>query len=213
MTIRLHHFFVLTSPGAPQADSLSGLGLLEGPRNDHPGQGTANRRFFFSNVALELLYVRDENEAATGSGSRLRIADRVTGRAASPFGLVFESNAETAEPPFAGWRYYPDYFPAGQCFHVGKNSDRLEEPLCIWLPPTLALPATRMQPSNPLMTLTELRLSVPVVRPSPTLAAVGDCGLISLSFGEPHRLELVFDEGRRGLRKDLTPDLPMVICW
>jgi len=43
------------------------MGLTEGTRNDHPGQGTANRRFFFSNTALELLYVSDANEAEEGN--------------------------------------------------------------------------------------------------------------------------------------------------
>jgi hypothetical protein len=49
MTIKLHHFFIIAEPGAPEADLLSGIGLIEGTRNDHPGQGTANRRFFFMN--------------------------------------------------------------------------------------------------------------------------------------------------------------------
>ena len=68
MSIELDHFFILTDPGAPQADLLSGIGLTEGTRNDHPGQGTANRRFFFSITALELVYVSDENEAANERG-------------------------------------------------------------------------------------------------------------------------------------------------
>jgi hypothetical protein len=55
MTIALDHFFILTEPGSPQADLVSGIGLKEGASNNHPGQGTANRRFFFSNSTLELL--------------------------------------------------------------------------------------------------------------------------------------------------------------
>ncbi len=47
MTIELDHFFILTDPGAPQAELLTEIGLVEGTPNDHPGQGTANRRFFF----------------------------------------------------------------------------------------------------------------------------------------------------------------------
>jgi hypothetical protein len=34
--------------------------LTEGTPNIHPGQGTANRRFFFRNAMLELLWVNDE---------------------------------------------------------------------------------------------------------------------------------------------------------
>ena len=213
MTIELHHFFILTDPGAPQADLLSGVGLIEGTRNDHPGQGTANRRFFFSNTTLELLYVRDAAEAANGRGSRLRITDRASDRIASPFGLVVSATSGSTDVPFPGWRYCPEYFPADQCFHVGENSDLLEEPLCICMPLSLLLPKTRPQPANPLMTMTELRISVPVVRPSPTLEAFANCERISLQLGEPHRLELVFNEEREGFYKDMAPDLPLVIRW
>ena len=42
---------------------LLAAGLAEGSPNTHPGQGTANRRFFFESGFLELLYVHDELEA------------------------------------------------------------------------------------------------------------------------------------------------------
>jgi hypothetical protein len=47
MTIGLDHFFILTEPGAPQAELLSDFGLVEGTANSHQGQGTANRRLCF----------------------------------------------------------------------------------------------------------------------------------------------------------------------
>ena len=66
MTIELGHFFILVDPCASQADLLTEFGLIKGTLNEHPGQGTANRRFILSNTALELLYVRDEDEALNG---------------------------------------------------------------------------------------------------------------------------------------------------
>ena len=115
--------------------------------------------------------------------------------------------------PFPGWRYCPEYFPADQCFHVGENSDLLEEPLCICMPLSLSLPKTQPEPANPLMTMTELRISVPVARPSPTLEAFANCERISLRLNEPHRLELVFNEERKGFYKDMAPGLPLVVRW
>ena len=42
--------FVRTAPGGEAAQLLRSAGLVEGTRNHHPGQGTACRRFFFSNA-------------------------------------------------------------------------------------------------------------------------------------------------------------------
>jgi len=213
MTIKLHHFFILTHPGAPQADHLSDIGLIEGSRNDHPGQGTANRRFFFPNSTLELLYVRDGNEAANGRGSRLRFPERSVNAKASPFGLIVRTTVGTTDAPFPGWRYCPEYFRADQCFHVGENSDLLEEPLCICMPLNLPLSKSQSQPENSLKTVTEVRISVPVVRPSVTLEAMAKCEHISLRLNEPHLMELVFNDGNEGQSKDMTPELPLVVRW
>ena len=189
------------------------MGLTEGPRNDHPGQGTANRRFFFSNTALEFLFVCDSDEAAGGRGSRLRIPERAKSSRASPFGLIVRATGESADMPFPGWHYCPEYFRDDQCFHVGENSDLLEEPLCICMPRNLPSPDTRLWLANPNMNLTELRISVPVVRPSSTLEAIADCERVSLQLNEPHRLELVFNDEEKGMEKDMTPELPLSFRW
>ena len=63
MALRLHLVFVCTSVGAPEAEDLLGAGLVEGSPNTHPSQGTANRRFFFDSVMLELLWGHNEREA------------------------------------------------------------------------------------------------------------------------------------------------------
>ena len=134
MTLRLHHFFILTDPGAAGADRIAAIGLAEGPANRHPGQGTANRRFFFANHTLELLYVCDEAEAREGPARRLRLAQRQADAQASPFGLVFESMENGDNPAISGWPYRAPYLPPGQHFLVGHNSEQMAEPLCICMP-------------------------------------------------------------------------------
>ena len=47
MSFELDHVFLWTALDVPEADLLVDFGLTEGPSNVHPGQGTANRRFFF----------------------------------------------------------------------------------------------------------------------------------------------------------------------
>ncbi len=85
MSFELDHFFVLTEPGAPAAELLIDLGMIEGTANTHPGQGTASRRFFSQDAMLELAYISDAQEAAAGPGARLRIVERANDDTASPF--------------------------------------------------------------------------------------------------------------------------------
>jgi hypothetical protein len=213
MTIELDHFFILTDPGAPHCDLVSSIGLIEGSRNSHPGQGTANRRFFFSNSTLEFIYLRDADEASQGRGSRLRFAERASSTRASPFGLVMRMEDGSGDEPFPGWRYCPEYFRDDQCFHVGENSVLLEEPLCICMPTNLPRREIRSQSENPQWTMTELRISVPVARPSAVLKSVEKCESVTLQLNKPHRLDLVFNDNKEGLSKDMTLDLPLVIHW
>ena len=167
MSIELDHFFILTDAYAPQADLVAALGLIEGSSNKHPGQGTSNRRFFFQNTTLEFLYVHDAAEAAGGPAKGLRFLDRSSEPSASPFGLIMRAltprapSLRESELPFEGWKYCPDYFADDQCFHMGSNSDVLEEPLCIVMPNNLPQRKTLPAPENADWALTELCISVP----------------------------------------------------
>lgn len=213
MSFLLDHFLIVTGPGAPEGSLLSELGLVEGAANDHPGQGTANRRFFFHNTALELGYVRDEQEARNGPGSRLRMFDRIGNASASPFGVILRAADDSAGMPFPGWRYFPDYFGPGMYFHIGDNSDILEEPLCVVMPRNLPPRPSQQLSAEPCTIVTELRIGVPVSRPSGVLKAVGDIGGITVQLDVPHCMEVVFNDRRHGLSRDLRPALPLIIYW
>jgi hypothetical protein len=221
VTIELDHFFVITRPGAPEGDSLVALGLIEGTPNVHPGQGTANRRFFFANAMLELIYIRDAHEAGNGAAGKLKLVERSRSAAASPFGLVFRSTAPAAPPsgpspavpPFPGWRYAADYLPDGSHFHIGENADRLDEPLCIVMPADIPGPSQQPALRHPFTSVTSVRISVPATAPSPVLAAVGGIGPLSIAPGQPHLVELRFNGGAAGQEKDLRPGLPLIIRW
>lgn len=213
MGIELDHFLVIVEPGAPEADRLTDIGLVEGTSNDHSGQGTANRRFFFSNWGLELAYVRDAEEALNGKASGLRIVERAADHNASPFGLIVHRTTDDTDDPFPGWHYYPEYFSTDKYFVVGENSDVFEEPLCICMP--IMAPARPEQPpqADSFTHVTEVIINVPVDQPSTVLQTVGECDGVSLCIGEPHCMEIVFKDGVEGRSKDLRPDLPLIIHW
>src|SRR5271169_402688 len=103
MGYEIDHIFVLTETDAPSAGALLRLGLTEGRPNRHEGQGTANRRFFFDNAMLELLWVENVEETRNPAVRSLGFADRWMERSvrASPFGICIRpNNAETVLPPF-----------------------------------------------------------------------------------------------------------------
>jgi glyoxalase-like protein len=122
MEYEIDHLFVLTDVDAPDAEALVRLGLTEGPPNRHAGQGTANRRFFFDNAMLELLWVENEDEARSLPAQPLRLADRWKERSmnACPFGICLRArDVETVVPPFRFFEYRPSFFPAGLVAHIG----------------------------------------------------------------------------------------------
>lgn len=213
MSLLLDHFFIVTSPGAPEAERLAELGLVEGSPNEHAGQGTANRRFFFHNAMLELGYVRDADEARNGKARGLRIVERAGDAGASPFGVILRGSGESAEAPFPGWRYSPDYFASDMFFHIGENSDLLEEPLCVVMPANPPVPSSQPLSPEPFRIVTALRIGVTVSRPSDVLSAVEEVEGITIECGVPHRMEIVFGDGRGKSSRDFRPALPLIVHW
>ena len=211
--MRLDHFFILTEKHAPEAELLIEAGFTEGTSNDHPGQGTANRRFFFFNTALELLYVREANEAEEGPGHGLRLSERVSNPVASPFGLIVRRNGDSQSPAFPGWFYQPMYFDAGVRFLVGENSERLEEPLCICMPESPPPGSSQSQSAAPFVEVTGLRLHVPVDEPSSVLQAIASIDGICIQTGSAHLLEVAFGHEGEGKQRDFRPRLPLIVRW
>jgi hypothetical protein len=136
VSVELDHVFILCAVDAPEASALSRLGVREGPANTHPGQGTACRRFVCRNAYIELLWVRDEREARSGSVLRTRLWERwsLRGQRACSFGIVLRpaGNAGAERAPFPAWRYAPSYLPAGLAIDVAVDTP-LHEPEFFYL--------------------------------------------------------------------------------
>ena len=98
------------------ADRLEDSGFAEGSRNHHPGQGTANRRFFFDNAFIEFIWVEDEDEIRSDLVAPTRLWERMNWResGASPFEICIRpSGPGQVEIPFSTFAYAPDYLPPG----------------------------------------------------------------------------------------------------
>jgi hypothetical protein len=222
MPFELDHLFICTAINAPEADRLLSLGLIEGSANRHPGQGTANRRFFFHNCMLELLWVDDPEAAQSAITRPTYLWERWRDRNQScPFGICLRPTAQTAgELPFSHWNYSPSYLPQGLNISVGSNAHMLTEPMLFYLPFAKrqdSYPADQLQPLNHPIGFRELT-RVKIIRPnasqlSPELQALSQTHLIEIQPGNKYLMELGFDGEEQGEQADLQPELPLALFW
>jgi hypothetical protein len=224
MHVELDHVFVCVSVGGREALRLIEFGLSEGAPNRHPGQGTANRRFFFANAFLELVWVDDATEAQSPLVRRTGLWERWSRREtdASPFGIcVRPSHAYTGSPPFAVWDYRPPYLPDPLAIWMSTSSERFDEPLLLQLDFNRrpdAYPLDRKQPlehAAGLRAITRLRVNAPSeADTSRELHALDRaCPWFSLAAGGERLLELGFDGEAAGHSHDFRPALPLLFRW
>ena len=212
MDLELDHFFILTDKPKEAGDLLVSMGLNESFSRDHKGQGTSNRRFAFSNGMLEILYVRDSEESNSGPAKELRFPERIQKENASPFGIVLtRTNDSKLEMPFSGWKYQPDYFEPPNAFHVGDNSEILEEPLCIYVP--FVGPVSRIEEIGTFKSISNVQVSIPLGKMSDTLRTLQTADRLQIELGSEHMVMVTLDNGRSGLSRDFRPGLPLIINW
>lgn len=220
MAFELDHVFIVTEPDAAVGDRLVELGLLEGSPNVHPGQGTANRRFFFGNAMLELIYVTDEAEARSPLVTPTRLWERSRWRqtAACPFGLCLRATNDDV-PPFTTFDYRPPYLPDGAAIPIARGTMAIEPMLFInpFSRRPDNIPLEQQEPLDHPLGVREITgihiVSAGCELPSDSLRAVQQLGIATFSQDVGHLLELTFDEGVHSSSADLRPDLPLVLRW
>ena len=212
--MNLDHVFILVEPGANVANQLVEHGFREGPSNTHPGQGTANRRFYFANAMLEFIWVQDADEAKNGPGRNLLFPERAEDAAASPFGIICVPGKDNASPdmPFPGWHYQPAYFPPPKGFHVGANSHNTAEPLCFYFPfhnPGVPKP----QPNRNPQTVSEVIISTSSTDTEGVLKLASQADRLSMQVGKEHLMEIMLDGHKLGRTEDYRPEMPLILRW
>ena len=58
--MEIDHIFIFTDDKGQVADKLVESGFVEGSNRVHIGKGTTNRKFYFKNFFLEILWVHNE---------------------------------------------------------------------------------------------------------------------------------------------------------
>lgn len=213
MEIQFDHAFIGCQPGAPEAEILLKHGFVEGSRNVHPGQGTANRRFFFENFKLELIWINDPDEASGAQTRRLRLWERCTRAEGTenPFGIFLRPDRECPGAPFATWTYSPSYLPPGLGIEVAEGTT-LEEPELFFLPFRRSAKPTTEPTRHRFPCQRLLSLSAGVRDPaglSTAAVSLAKLGRLQYFPSDQPVLELRF-EGPGALQLDLRPGLPLV---
>ena len=208
----LDHVIVFCDVGAPEADALPARGMHEGPRNEHPGQGTANRRFFFQNAHLEFLWVEQPAEAQSDAVRPTGLWERWSRRAQDcPVGLVFRPGGHSATPAISSWTYAPRYFPKGYSIEVARDIPP-NEPLLFYLPFAKGLRVEDVEPGadapriGPIVAIT---IHLPETRSlSPALEALVAAGRVSVEPAHEFLVDLIH-AGEFAEMVDLRPDLAL----
>lgn len=219
--MEIDHIFICTKYSAPAAKLLKKFGLTEGTSNTHSGQGTANRRFFFKNLFIELLWLENAEEAKSTLTSPTMLYERLTSKSknTSPFGVCFRpNNLIDRTVKFPSWVYEPIYLPKGLEVNIAKNTTLLE-PMWFFLSfasrPDLA-PSIKRQPlehPNGLVEATAIEITIPNSHKNFSLSYLQQLGILKIIDGTDHLLEITFDHRRHGLLKDFRPYLPMIFKY
>jgi hypothetical protein len=213
--LEVDHAFVTCAPGAPEGDALLALGFVEGSGNTHPGQGTANRRFYFENFMLELLWVSDPQEAQSERTQRTRLWERWAQReqGVCPFGIVFRSTDDRPAPaPFPVWSYAPSYLPEGMSIEIAEGTT-LSEPELFYFSFMRRAAGRAEQPTvhaPPIREVCGIAVGIPDFAAISAASRIAAEHQLLRYFESPqYVLEILF-EGAPQLRFDLRPRLPLL---
>ncbi|WP_299251729.1 VOC family protein [uncultured Aquimarina sp.] len=134
--MEIDHIFVFSNTLGKEADKLVSFGLTEGSSRFHPGQGTMNRKFYFENFFLEILWVINKKEIQSELTSQTKLWERSQFKknGYSPFGLCLVNSKSTDKLFEISKVYQPNYFPKGMSIDIITNEHYSKLPWTFRLP-------------------------------------------------------------------------------
>jgi len=229
--LTLSHCWIVVKTGARERAALEKAGFRIAPTvNRHDGQGTASITVELQNGFLELIYPDPGVPVAPAGRAgaekfRMKAAWRETGY--SPIGIVFDRTATTPEKfSFETWRVSADWMEKGTFIEMLTpkqtpkavslsiaSHPKAPESENVALMRDPAKGAVYLHP-NGARRLTRVRVVAPSADGLPPAASyVAGLGLMKFDVGKQWLLEVTLDDGKRGITKDLQPDLPMVVHY
>ncbi|MFY0685664.1 MAG: VOC family protein [Cyclobacteriaceae bacterium] len=212
--MQIDHIFIFSSEQGREADELIQFGLVEGSNRIHPGQGTRNRKFYFKNFFLELVWVSNENEIKSPATAPTRLWERANYKinGYSPFGLCMEPTDDVEELFEGCLKYSPDYISDEQTFEIITQENSPQLPWACRVPHASEFDKLTDHP-NGLQKLSKVTFGVKgAFRPNRFTEVLSSKALIEFENNDDHCLTLEFDEHRTGQTKHFD-SLPLVIVY
>lgn len=134
--MKIDHIFIFSNENGKEANELVELGFTEGSSRIHKGQGTINRKFYFENFYLEILWVNNESEITNEltSGTKLWERSNFKTNGKSPFGLCLKNTSDVDSLFSASQKYSPEYLPKGLSIDILTNDTKASLPWTFRLP-------------------------------------------------------------------------------
>jgi hypothetical protein len=203
--MEIDHIFIFDDDNGKIADQLVEFGLSEGSSRVHIGQGTTNRKFYFRNFFLEILWVHNADEIKseliepTGLWQRANFKENNF----SPFGLCLVNTDQTDLLFENAYKYQPEYFPQGLTIDILKNDTQPNLPWTFRLP-FKGQKKNETEPinhKNGLKFLTKTTFHYKQNIDNHYLDFFENDNQIKFIKTDKNLLTLTFDDGKKGMKK------------
>lgn len=221
--LKIDHLLICVDAPEKTAQILTDFGLIEGEPNSHFGQGTSNRRFYFNNIYLELLYLDDLEAAQSPLTKPTKIYQRFFPKTSkcSPFGVCFyaddiaDKNCAFDINKFNIWDYRPKYLPSPLKMDIFEAP--ISEPLYFFLDfisNNSRKKHKKFNHKSGFKNVTNIKYLTPSHHlDSEIKTYISEHNLLEYTANDSHVFHLEFDEGLQGKKHDFRPDLPLIFSW
>ncbi|HAS38860.1 MAG TPA: hypothetical protein DCS93_00205 [Microscillaceae bacterium] len=215
--IEIDHLFIFSNTQGNEANQLVSFGLKEGSQRVHPGQGTINRKFYFENFFLEILWVHNEVEIRSSLTEPTKLWKRAefTTNDYARFGLCLANTGDTDAIFTNSDIYQPEFFPEGMSINFIAHEEAPHLPWTFRLPMkgnTQPKDEPR-QHSNHLKKLTKATFGVDFTKINPDfIHQFENAPMVNFTENTYPYLWLEFDHHQQGQSKNFQ-DLALTILY
>ncbi|MBL1419847.1 MAG: VOC family protein [Alphaproteobacteria bacterium] len=221
--MKIDHLLICVDAPEKKVKILTDFGLIEGEPNSHFGQGTSNRRFYFDNIYLELLYIDDLKAAQSALTKPTKIYQRFLPKTSkiSPFAVCFyaddpkKNNKKFDINKFDNWAYKPKYLPSPLKIDILEAP--ISEPMYFFL--DFISNASHKKHKEfkhkiGFKNVTNIKYLTPNHHLDSAIKTyISEHNLLEYIANDTHVFHLEFDKGMQGKTHDFQPDLPLIFSW